>query len=230
MKYNILWTQEERLEWLTHVHQAVKKLNINPSQLQWGDLSKVGKLAMSQMTRQRVIDFNALRKTLETLASTNEQETKEISNNENTHLMYEILEQLEIGNKLTEKLIGLQMQMLNNMQLNPLMQQEINNIITPTVRHPKVIVIGANADQTQAIQEHFKGTLEIKTFEATKAPSAKLLKGYKIIVIMSKFNTHAAFDNARVAEKAGSILVVATGGTTRTIKDIEDKVPLIAKV
>ena len=122
MKYNILWTQEERLEWLTHVHQAVKKLNINPSQLQWGDLSKVGKLAMSQMTRQRVIDFNALRKTLETLASTNEQETKEISNNENTHLMYEILEQLEIGNKLTEKLIGLQMQMLNNMQLNPLMQ------------------------------------------------------------------------------------------------------------
>lgn len=185
---------------------------------------------MSQMTRQRVIDFNALRKTLESLASTNEQESKEINSNENTHLMYEILEQLEIGNKLTEKLIGLQMQMLNNMQLNPLTQQEINKIITPTVRHPKVIVIGANADQTQAIQEHFKGALEIKTFEATKAPSAKLLKGYKIIVIMSKFNTHAAFDNARVAEKAGSILVVATGGTTRTIKDIEDKVPLIAKV
>ena len=227
---NVLWSGAEHSEWLLKVREAVKQLEINPSELQWGDLSKIGKLAMSQMTRQRVIDFNALRKTLETLASTNEQETKEISSNENTHLMYEILEQLEIGNKLTEKLIGLQMQMLNNMQLNPLTQQEINNIITPTVRNPKVIVIGANADQTNAIQEHFKDKLEIRTFEASKAPSAKLLKGYKIIVIMSKFNKHVAFDNARVAEKAGSILVVATGGTTRTIQDIEAQVPLITKV
>ena len=226
---NVLWSGAEHSEWLLKVREAVKQLEINPSELQWGDLSKIGKLAMSQMTRQRVIDFHALRKTLDSMAKKMHEELKETHSNESVHLLYEILEQLEIGNKLTEKLIGLQMQMLNNMQLNPLTQQEINNIITPTVRNPKVIVIGANADQTNAIQEHFKDKLEIRTFEASKAPSAKLLKGYKIIVIMSKFNKHVAFDNARVAEKAGSILVVATGGTTRTIKDIEDKVPLVTK-
>ncbi len=227
---NVLWSGAEHSEWLIKVREAVKQLEINPSELQWGDLSKIGKLAMSQMTRQRVIDFHALRKTLDSIAKKMHEELKETHNNESVHLLYEILEQVEIGNRLTEKLIGLQVQMLNNMQLNPLTQQEINNIITPTMRNPKVIVIGANADQTNAIKEHFEGTLEIRTFEASKAPSAKLLKGYKIIVIMSKFNKHAAFDNARIAEKAGSILVVATGGTTRTIQDIEEKVPLVTKI
>ena len=224
---NVFWTNDEFNEWTRHVEDAVKTLNSNPSDLKWGELKHIGELAMSKMARQRCINFRDLRKTLASLSKKMaEPEVIEITEaivtkTETTDLLYLILEQLEAINES----IQAQTKVLEQnavCEFSPKIQT-----MEPKVRYPKVIVIGANTDQAQAMQEHFKDQLEIRAFEASRCPSPKLLKGYALIVIMSKFNKHSAFDNARIAEKAGSILLVATGGTTRTIEEIAEKAQLL---
>lgn len=224
---NVFWTKDELNEWNIHVANAVKKLNSNPNDLKWGELKHIGELAMSKMTRQRCINFRDLRKTLASLNKKMEEpkviEVTEaiVTKNETTDLLYLILEQLEAINE------NIQAQ-TKALERNAVCEfSPKHQVMEPKVRHPKVIVIGANTDQAQAMQEHFKDQLEIRAFEASRCPSAKLLKGYALIVIMSKFNKHSVFDNARIAEKAGSLLLIATGGTTRTIEEIAEKAPLL---
>jgi len=221
---NVFWTKDELNEWNIHVANAVKKLNSNPNDLKWGELKHIGELAMSKMTRQRCINFRDLRKTLANFGKkteeTNATETN-VAQKETTDLLYLILEQLEAINE------NIQAQ-TKALERNAVCEfSPKHQVMEPKVRHPKVIVIGANTDQAQAMQEHFKEQLEIRAFEASRCPSTKLLKGYALIVIMSKFNKHSVFDNARIAEKAGSLLLVATGGTTRTIEEIAEKIPLL---
>jgi hypothetical protein len=220
---NVFWTHDELKEWNIHVKEAVKHLNSDPENLKWGELKRIGEIAMSKMNRQRCINFRDLRKTLGSIKHQDKmvQANAKTADNEIKDLLYLILEQLEAINEN----IQLQTKALEQntgCELKPTIQT-----MEPKIRLPKVIVIGANTDQAQSMQEHFKDTLEIRAFEASRCPSAKLLKGYALIVIMSKFNKHTAFDNARVAEKAGSILLVATGGTTRTIEEITEKAKML---